>query len=202
MPKTLKIFFLLVFMLVCQSNLSAETLSAGISFTWDKITQEERDNNIVEVRQKVITDDILLNFDKDVFEEKYANFKKDNTYKENVIAAKLGFTDQEDKILVPFYVKKYLYGYGVIYKNDLTHCYYYNALGRLFVVEKFDKNYNEYPVVSYQYDKKGKLKAAVYAQDEYDEYVYNPKGIFLGRWYKEHYYNSRGNIVITRILPE
>ena len=46
--------------------------------------------------------------------------KADNTYKENVIAAKLGFTDQEDKILVPFYVKKYLYGYGVIHKNDLS----------------------------------------------------------------------------------
>ena len=99
-------------------------------------------------------------------------------------------------------MKKLLYGYGVVYKNDLTHCYYYNALGRLFVVEKFNKNYNEYPVVSYQYDKKGKLKTAVYALGAFDEYVYNPKGIFLGRWYKENYYNSRGNIVITRILPE
>lgn len=196
------IFLLSIFCGLNFSVLATEKIEGSTSFTWDKLTQTERDTDIQTIRKKIFTGNVVYSYDKDVFEKKYADFKKDYNYKENMIYAKIGFNNLEDRIIVPFYWKKLLYGYGIIYKKDLKHCYYYTALGSLFTIEIFERSYDKYPVVSYQYNKKGRLTSGVYSLSDFDEYMYNPSGIFLGRWYKENYYNAKGKIVMSRILPE
>ena len=74
----------------------------------------------------------------------------------------------------------------------------YDALGNLFNIEIFEKPYNEYPLVSKQYDKNGKLNAVIYKKGNADEFVYNADGKFLGRWYINNYYNRNGKIIMKR----
>ena len=181
---------------------AAEAVKGEVSFNWDKLSQTERDNDILAVKNKIFTKDVVYSYDSNEFEQKYSAYKKDASYKANMLLAKLGKTDLEDRILVPFYVKKLLYGYGIIYKSDLKRCYYYTALGGLFNIEIFQNDYNKYPVVSYQYDKKGRLNSAVYSVSDIDEYMYAVNGTFVGRWYKENYYNSKGKVIMTRTLPQ
>ncbi len=190
-------------MLVTMNGIAiAETLKGSTEFIWDKLTQTERDADISQIMSKVVTEDIVLNYDKTEFQNKYEEFKKDKNNKINYISVKLGKNNFTDRIIVPFYAKKILYGYGIIYKNDLKTCYYYTAMGGLFSVELFEKDYNDYPVASYQYDKKGRLTSAVYSLSQNDEYMFTPGGIFLGRWYGENYYTSKGKVMMTRHLPE
>lgn len=196
------ILALLVFASLSFSVSAANTIKGEVSFNWDKLTQTERDNDILAVKNKVFTENVIYSYDSAEFEKKYALYKKDASYKANMVLAKLGKNDLDDRVLVPFYLKKLLYGYGIIYKSDLKHCYYYSALGGLFIVEIFQHDYNKYPVISYQYDKKGRLTSAVYSVSDIDEYVYALNGTFLGRWYKENYYNANGKVIMTRVLPK
>lgn len=191
-------------MIFCCINFTviAETLEGKVDFTWDKLTQTERNNDILNIKEKIFTDNIIYAYEKEAFQKEISEIKKDSNYKMNIIAAKIGKTNLSDRIIVPFYAKKLLYGYGLIFRKDLKRCYYYNALGGLFVIENFEKNYNDYPVASYQYNTKGKLTSVVYSLSEVDEYMYSADGIFLGRWYKENYYNYKGKVMMTRVMPE
>lgn len=191
----------IVFVFIAMSfPLMAETIEGQVNFTWDKLSQTERNLDIAQIKEKIFTENIVYEYDKEVFKKELVDYKKDSNYKMNIIAAKLGKTNLLNRVIVPFYAKKILYGYGVIQKSDLKRCYYYTALGGLFIVEIFEKNYNDYPVVSYQYDTKGRLTSVVYSLSEFDEYMYSADGIFLGRWYKENYYNFKGKVMMTRVL--
>lgn len=198
--KKIFIISLLTFMFIMPAG--AETLQGEISFTWDKLSQSERDDDIANIKDKIFLNKINFEYDKKEFKKSYKKFFKDKNYKENMFHAGNGKSDLGDRIVVPFYFKKILYGYGLIYKNDLKHCYYYSALGGLFIVEIFEKDYNDYPVVSYHYNKSGKMVGTVYAKSSADDYIYAPDGRFIGRWYKENFYGKEGNVKMTRILPE
>ncbi|MCR4880593.1 MAG: hypothetical protein K6A44_01390 [bacterium] len=181
---------------------SAKTLKATVSLSWDNLTQTEITQDIDAVRAKIFDGKDIQDKDKKEFKNEVKPYKKDRAYKENYLFAESGGGEVSDKIVVPFFYKKYIYAYGIIYKNDLKTCYYYTALGRLFTVEKFEKNYGEFPVTSYQYKTNGVLLAVVYNISDVDQYMYSKDSSFVGRWYKENYYNGNGKVVMTRTLPE
>ena len=180
----------------------AKTLRGCISLEWDNLSQTEITEDIDNVRGKIFDNGEILNKNKKEFKRQTKPFKRDVQYKEDYLFAESGGGELSDKIVVPFYYKKYIYAYGVIYKNDLKTCYYYNALGYLFTIENFEKNYGEFPVVSYQYKTNGVVAAVVYNISDVDQYMYNSDKAFIGRWFGEKYYNGNGKVVMTRTLPK
>ncbi|MDD3593445.1 MAG: hypothetical protein PHX18_02340 [Candidatus Gastranaerophilales bacterium] len=199
--KILIIFILFMFVYTPLMLANAAVLEGGVEFNWPKLTQNDRDLEIQNLKDRLFTDKLVRTMDKNYLKEKYNDFQKDPNYPMNMYYLKTGQTNLQDRLIAGFYMKKILYAYGVIYKKNPKHCYYYNAIGNLFSVEIFDKNYNDYPVSSAQYYMNGKLGSVVYAQSEYDEFVYNDKGKFLGRWYQDKYYNNKAKVIMTRELP-
>lgn len=181
--------------------ISAKTLKGSVSLDWDGLSQTEITQDIENVRGIVFSKE-LSDFDKQEFKNQIKPHKKDKNKVENYMLASSGGGELSDKIIVPFFYKKYLYAYGIIYKNDLKTCYYYNAFGGLYQIEYLEKDYGTFPVVSYQYNKKGALSAAVYNISDVDQYMYKTDKKFAGRWYKENYYNGSGKVIMTRTLPE
>ena len=69
------IFLLSIFCGLNFSVLATEKIEGSTSFTWDKLTQTERDTDIQTIRKKIFTGNVVYSYDKDVFEKKYADFK-------------------------------------------------------------------------------------------------------------------------------
>lgn len=199
--RILTIFILFLFMNILPAFAQTTILEGTVEFDWPKLTQTNRDEEIQDLKNQLFTDKLIRKFDKNVLKEKYMPFKNDTNYKMNMYYLTTNQTNLPDRLIAGFYMKKILYAYGVIYKKDPTHCYYYNAIGHLFSVEIFDKNYDDYPVASTQYYMNGKLSSVVYAQSAYDEFVYDGNGNFLGRWYQDKYYNNKAKVIMTRELP-
>ena len=187
-------------MLVCP--IYAKTLKGAVSLNWDNLTQTEITEDINNVRNQIFDGKEISNKNKKEFKNTINPFKKDTERETNLLLASSGGGELSDRIVVPFFYKKYLYAYGIIYKNDLKTCYYYNALGGLFSIEYFEKDYGEFPVTSYQYKTNGVLAAAVHNISEVDQYMYRADSSFIGRWLGENYYDGHGKVVMTRTLPQ
>ena len=56
------------------------------------------------------------------------------------------------------------------------------------------KEYPNFPYTSMQYDRKGKLKSAIYFVSKDLQYMYGPDKEFQGIWYKENMYDKNGNV--------
>ena len=179
----------------------AKTLKGTISLDWDGLSQTEITQDINDKRDITFSKELSIS-DKKEFKNRIKQYKKDSNRKDNYKFANSGGGELSDRIVVPFFYKKYLYAYGIIYKDNLRTCYYYNAFGGLFNVEYFEKDYGIFPVISYQYKPNGNFMAAVYNITDIDQYMYNQDKNFIGRWYKENYYNGSGKITMTRTLPE
>ena len=181
---------------------SSKTLKGGVSLAWDNLTQTEITEDINNVRRKIFDGKEISDKDKKDFKQRIKSFRKDSDRKSNLYYATAGGGELPDRIVVPFFYKKYLLAYGIIYKKDLRTCYYYNALGKLFSVEELEKDYGDFPVTSYQYKTNGTLEAVVYNISEVDQYMYKPDKTFTGRWFEENYYNGKGEVKVTRVLPQ
>ena len=193
-------FVLLI--LFAGSSVLAKTLKGGVSLSWDNLTQTEITQDIENVRGIIFGGGEIADKNKKELKNELKSYKKDKSRVENYMFASSGGGELSDRIVVPFYYKKYLYAYGIIYKKDLKTCYYYTALGGLFTVEYFEKDYGNYPVISYQYKKNGSFIAAVYNISDVDQYMYEKNSKFIGRWLDENYYNEQGKVIMTRTLPK
>lgn len=195
-----KIILIFLFSFFLLSPISGKTLQGGVSLSWDGLSETEILQDILDVKFLVFEGREIS--DKKGFKQIIKPYKKDNNNKDNYMFALSGGGELSDKIVVPFFYKKILYAYGIIYKDDKRTCYYYNAMGSLFSVEYFDKDYGDFPVTSYKYKVGGKLNSAVYNVSENDQYIYKKNGSFVGRWHNENYYDGKGKIVLTRNLPQ
>ena len=193
-----KFFLIFIFIFLFNFPAISLTLEGNAEFDWINLKQVQRDEQIAKIHSEIFNENLISKYDKKDFQKQYENFLKDRNFKQTRQLIKDGKKETQDKIITAFFAKKILYAYGIIYKSDLYHCYYYDALGNIFNIEVFEKPYNEYPLVSKQYDKNGKLNAVIYKKGEADEFVYNSRGNFLGRWYINNYYNRNGKIIMTR----
>ncbi len=193
-----RIFLIFIFIFLFGLPSFSLTLEGSAEFDWINLEQAQRDEQISKIQTEIFNEQLVKKYNKKEFQNEYNAFLKDNNFKQTRKEIMSGKRDTEEKIITPFFAKKLLYAYGIIYKSDFYHCYYYDALGNIFNIEIFEKPYNEYPLVSKQYDKNGKLNAVIYKKGEADEFVYDANGRFLGRWYINNYYNKNGKIIMKR----
>lgn len=194
-------YFFILFFSFCAFSVpvfSQEALQCGVELDWPLLNEEERIKTINSYRD-ILFKDVKYTVDK----EQVKSQKKDTNIIENRNLLKNNIKKLPDRELAGFYLlNKLLIAYGVKYYDDKYHIYYYNMMGGLELFDILDKPHDEYPHIAYQYRKNGKLVGTSYYISEYDQYVYDEKGKFKGRWYKERLYDKKAKIIMTRQLPE
>lgn len=205
MLKTVKKFFLVIILIFafCSFNNAlaqeqAKVLEGKASFDWIIKTQDEREQKIEEIRDLIFSEGTVLKYDKKVFRAQNEKYWKNSTYLTDYELIKAGVREDNGRELCGFYWKNLLIAYGIQYKNEPEHVFYYDSLGNLRWLDKVSSAYPKYPYWSYQYDKNGRLVAVYYNLSGDDQYVYTPDRVFQGRWYKENLYDKNAKIVMTR----
>ena len=187
---------IIILLLMLSIPAFSEEIQGGVELDWPLLNQEARDQAINYYRD-ILFKDIKYKIDKTQFQSR----KKDSNFIENETLVKKNLGQQPDRKMVGFYLlNKLLFIYGVQYFSDFYHIYYYNTLGGLEYVDIFNKHIDDYPNISYQYNKKGDLVAVYYNNSEYDQYAYLANGKFKGRWYGDRFYDKKAKIVMTRKL--
>ncbi len=190
--RVLKIILICIFFLAAQL-VKAETLQGGVDFDWINLKQNQR-NELIEDYKNIVMNAQGLDFDAIMAKA----MARDPRNFETAGKIKAGIEEDDTKFMAGFYKGKLLIAYGIIEKHNLKNAYYYDMLGHLYRIDYLEKNYGDYPYVTYQYGKKGKLVARVYNLSQYDQFMYEPEGKFLGRWYGNKLYNQNGKVTMGR----
>ncbi|HSA07427.1 MAG TPA: hypothetical protein P5556_09635 [Candidatus Gastranaerophilales bacterium] len=184
-------------LLLISGSAQAKTLEGGVDLNWPLLNQEEREKTI-NYYKDLLFKDVKYKIDKETLKP----FKKDAKLLENRALLKNNIKKTDDRELAKFYFfNKVFIIYGVKYLEDKFHLYYYNVAGGLEYFDILDKPHDEYPHISYQYNKSGKLAGISYYISEYDQYIFDDKGKFRGRWYYSKLYDKKAKVILTRELP-
>lgn len=177
-----------------------QPIEAVISFDWLDITQAQREENIEHYKNLLFNNNSTkIYFTKDEFNKEFAKYKKDHEYKLHYMLTNEGVKEDEDAKYCAFYYKNNtLVMYAIQYKNNPTNAFYYSAFGKLYYTDVMSKEYPNFPYTSMQYDKKGKLKSAIYFLSKDIQYMYGADKEFQGIWYKEKMYDRNGKQTLTR----
>lgn len=111
---------------------------------------------------------------------------------ENLTALLKGQVELKDRTLALFSVGTY----GVVYKNDPLHAYYYSNSGVLEFVDV--RTGRDYPYKSYQYDMGGNLVNMGLRLSKDETYIYDAKGKLIAHWVGSNGYDENGKIIMTR----
>lgn len=194
--KKIFIIFVVIFL---ASPVFSKTLECDLSFDWISKTQLQRDENIAQIKNIILPTSTVIMYPKKEFRAKNSEFLKDVDYTKNYAEILGGKKEDADKIYCSFLLNdRILMAYGIQHKNNMKNIYYYDAMGKLRWIDYFSENYPNFPYTAYQYDANGKLFAAYYYLSDFDQYVFSPQKVFLGRWYKEKLYNKRAKVIMTR----
>lgn len=177
----------------------SETIQGNVEFDWISKTQIQRDANIKEVHDILFENPDVKKYPKSEFKARYSAFTKDKDYIKNYVEIKNGKREDAEKIYAGFFLKNGLFiVYGIQYKNNMKTIYDYDVMGNLRYLEIFSDDYPDYPCYSLQYSINGKLVGKFYYVSKYDQYYFDPNGVFKGRWYKENLYNRNAKAIMTR----
>lgn len=189
-----KYLLILILFFTCL-NANAKTLEGEITFNWVALDQDRR-NLYVEIAKGVIDDE--LTFTKKEFKSKFADSLKDVDTNDHYTQAQNKLNETSKYKIVGFFLGRILYMYGIQYKNDMSHIYYYDVLGHLEYVDIFSNSYPNYPFYSKQFDKNGKLVASYYFVSDEVQYAFDKNMKFLGVWVGSNFYNIKGKCILTR----
>lgn len=183
-----------------ETEVPANTLQAAVTFDWLDISQAQRDENIEHYKNLLFEDNpSRIYFTKDEFKKEFAKYFKDNEFKYHYMLVNNGVTEDEDaKYCAFFYKRNTLVMYAIQYKNNPKRAFYYTAFGGLRYTDVMSDEYPNFPYTSMQYDKKGRLKSAIYFVSKDLQYMYGPEKEFQGLWYKEKMYDRNGKQTLTR----
>lgn len=183
-----------------ETEVPANTLQAAVTFDWLDISQAQRDENIEHYKNLLFEDNpSRIYFTKDEFKKEFAKYFKDNEFKYHYMLVNNGVTEDEDaKYCAFFYKRNTLVIYAIQYKNNPKRAFYYTAFGGLRYTDVMSDEYPNFPYTSMQYDKKGRLKSAIYFVSKDLQYMYGPEKEFQGLWYKEKMYDRNGKQTLTR----
>ncbi len=115
---------------------------------------------------------------------------------ENLTSLLKGQVDLKDRELALFSIGTY----GVVYKNDPLHAYYYSNSGVLEYVDI--RSSKDYPYKSYQYDIAGNLVNMGLRVSKRETYIYSPNGDLIAHWVGAYGYDENGQIIMTRKFIE
>ena len=192
------LLFLLIFTLG-HACIAQETsyLQAEISFNWDTISQQEREENIEQIKASIFTNPPEK---KIKFKKIYQDYLKDKNYKTHYMVASAGYKEYKEYNISAMYVKRIssLYMYALQSKNDLATIYYYDALGNLRYIDNITGNYPTFPYYTKQYRRGGSLAGISYFTNKDTQYIFKSNGEFKGVWHKENFYDEKGKIIMKR----
>jgi len=176
------------------------TLQAEITFDWLDISVAQREDNIEKYQNLLFEDNSSkIYFTKDEFKDKFAKYYKDKEYKLHYMLTNNGVSEDEDAKYCAFYSRgNTLLIYAVQYKDNPRNAFYYSGFGKLYYTDVMSDEYPNFPYTSMQYDRKGRLKSAIYFISKDIQYMYGPDKEFQGIWYKEKMYDKDGNQKMTR----
>ncbi len=86
--------------------------------------------------------------------------------------------------------------YGIIYKNDPLHAWYYNSDGILTHCEV--KSSTAYPYKSYKYSTDNRLINMSLRVSEDETFIYSPDKKLIAHWLSGNCYNNEGKVIMTR----
>ena len=183
-----------------ETEVPANTLQAAVTFDWLDISQAQRDENIEHYKNLLFEDNpSRIYFTKDEFKKEFAKYFKDKEFKYHYMLVNNGVTEDEDaKYCAFFYKRNTLVMYAIQYKNNPKRAFYYTTFGGLRYTDVMSDEYPNFPYTSMQYDKKGRLKSAIYFVSKDLQYMYGPEKEFQGLWYKEKMYDRNGKQTLTR----
>ncbi len=175
-------------------------LQASVTFDWLDISQAQRDENIEHYKNLLFENNTSeIYFTKDEFKKEFSKYFKDKDFKHHYLLTNNGVTEDEDAKYCAFYYKKNtLVMYAIQYKNNPNRAFYYTAFGGLRYTDVMSEEYPNFPYTSMQYDRKGRLKSAIYFVSKDLQYMYGPDKEFQGLWYKDKMYDRNGKQTITR----
>lgn len=176
MKKFLVLFLFLTIELGAQAQM---VLQGGAEYNVQSARQEVQESVRYEINPRQFTPNLVdLNRD------------------ENLTALLKGQVEFKDRTLALFSVGTY----GVVYKNDPLHAYYYSNSGVLEFVDV--RTSEDYPYKSYQYDMGGNLVNMGLRLSKGEAYIYNAQGKLIAHWVGANGYNEYGKIVMTRKFVE
>lgn len=120
----------------------------------------------------------------------------DKNCSENLTALLNGQVELKDRSLALFSVGTY----GVVYKNDPLHAYYYSNSGVLEFVDV--RSGTDYPYKSYQYDMAGNLVNMGLRLSKAETFIYDAAGKLIAHWVGANGYDEYGKVVMTRKFIE
>ena len=180
-------------------KIKTTTKSVDVPFDWFKITDEEKDKRINDIKNIIFSENSKIYLSKADFNNELGKYKKDKNYKHHYMLANNGVTQDEDAKYNPFYYKNgTLVIYAIMYNNDIHHALYYTPYGKLYYVDITSDEYPNFPYYSIQYDRKGNLKSSIYFVSRDMQYMFNSKQEFIGLWYKDKMYNKENKQISTR----
>ena len=194
--------FLLLFLIIFTQQLTTMadplTLNGELTFDWINKTQMQRDENIAQIKNIIFDDNLVKKYDKREFKKEYKGKLKDKNHVLHYNEISQGKKEDAEKNFCGFYLGKILVSYGIQYKNNINENFYYDAMGKLRFIDKYSSEYPNFPYITYQYDMNGKLRAVYYFISNYDQYIYDEKGNFKGRWYKDKMFSRNAKVIMTR----
>ena len=197
--KKLFLIFLFSFFFILPCNAEDAYFQGSVVFNWDSISQEERDENIAQIRRNIFGETVEKKRQDD-FKERYKDFLKDKNYKNHYLAASAGYKEYREFNISAMYFKRMtsLYMYALQPKADLSIIYYYDAMGNLRYVDNIKGLYPNFPYYTEQYRRSGALVGVSYFTSRDTQYIFKSNGEFKGVWYKHKFYNEKGRVIMHR----
>ncbi len=200
MQKILTCFFSF---LIITSQVYAEDFlfQGGVVFNWDKITQEERDEDIKQMQNNIFGENLpKKKIRMDDFKTTYKDYLKDKDYKKHYMAAAAGYKEYKEYNISAMYFEKMssLYMYGLQKKNDPSIIYYYDAMGNLRYVDNIKGLYPKFPYYAEQYRRSGVLAGVSYFTSKETQYIFKGNGEFKGVWNQYKFYDKNGKVIMQR----
>ena len=181
MKKILIIFFVLIF----NCAFAQDTVKVGVKYN--------------EARAKIEAfKDVQRKIEKDFFRD----YLKDINYEENLeLIEKKVYLLEGKRSICPFYLRKSLLSYAIVYLNEPDRVYYYNVLGNLV---KFDIIENKtYPRRTFGYSRYGNLVSVAFEVDGDEQFIYDKKGNLIAHWSGSNMVDEKTRFFkITRITKE
>ena len=195
----IKKFLIMLCFIICSSALADphDALVANIEYDWIDKPMLEKEMIVEEIRNEILKEPLTKRKDlKSLFNDRL----KDKDHWKHYYAASAGYKEYEDYNISAFYYKKMknIYMYALQDKKDLSHSYYYDAMGHLQYIDFIEGDFPDYPYYTVQYRVNGTPVSVIYSLSKDCQYLYKPDGTFEGVWFKHKLYNLRNKVILTR----
>ena len=123
----------------------------------------------------------------------FKKYMQDPNFEENKAAIAAGKVDLGDR-----WIERYSDdGYGVIYKKNILHSYFYDKYGKLENIEV--RSSLKYPTKTYLYSTKGTLENVVFVVSIDEAFIYKMDGKLDSHWIGDDCFDENGNFVLKRL---